>query len=54
MEKKLELECPMCDAEIPMSGEEKPGMELSCSYCDTPLKLKKKREDDSLYLQEDF
>lgn len=54
MSKEIELECPMCDVAIEFSSEPKPGMELSCEYCDTPLRLKKKKEDDSLYLQEDF
>lgn len=54
MEKKLEIECPMCDAEIPLGSDPQPGLELLCSYCETPLRLKKKKEDDSLYLQEDF
>jgi len=51
--KDLYLECPMCDAEIPMSGDEKLGIEVQCPACETPLKLKKKK-DDSLYFQEDF
>lgn len=47
------LSCPLCECEIPMGGDEEPGDELYCPYCESPLKLKK-RKDDTLYLQEDF
>ena len=53
MSDKNDLECPMCDVEIEMSGEEKLGTEVTCPFCDTPLKLKKTK-DDILFLQEDF
>ncbi len=47
------LTCPLCDCEIPLSGDERIGEEIYCPYCECPLKLKKNR-DDELYLQEDF
>jgi hypothetical protein len=43
----------MCDVEIPMSGDEREGDEVYCPYCESPLKLKKTKEDET-YLQEDF
>ncbi|NOS35171.1 MAG: hypothetical protein GQ522_00890 [Deltaproteobacteria bacterium] len=47
------LTCPLCDVDIPLSGEEVVGQQIMCVYCECPLKLKKTR-DDELYLVEDF
>ena len=47
------LTCPLCDVDIPLSGEEEVGQQIMCVYCECPLKLKKTR-DDELYLVEDF
>ena len=38
-----EIECPFCDAEIPLDGDEKPGELLVCSYCNMTVKLSKKK-----------
>lgn len=51
---KYYLTCPMCDADIPISGDEKIGSEIYCPYCQTPLKLRKTKNTEELYLQEDF
>ena len=50
------LECPLCSVEIPLSGDESVGEELSCPYCQSPLllRMKKENEKDILYLEEDF
>jgi len=37
-----EIECPYCDADIPLDGDEKPGELVVCSYCDMTVKLLKK------------
>ncbi len=42
----------MCDAEVPMDGDEKVGEEVYCPYCQAPLALRKK--SDETYLEEDF
>ncbi len=47
------LDCPMCDCEIPISGDEDPKDEIFCPFCETPLLLKKNR-DDKFFLQENF
>lgn len=47
------LACPMCDVEVPMSGDEKVGEQVFCPYCQSPLLLKKKKTDE-LFLEEDF
>jgi len=48
------MTCPMCEAEIPLSGDEKIGEQIFCVYCQMPLKLKKNKETDEPYLEEDF
>ena len=45
--------CPMCDLEVPLSGDEKIGEQLICPYCQVPLSLRKRRGDE-LYFEEDF
>ncbi|MBW1973419.1 MAG: hypothetical protein JRI44_11400 [Deltaproteobacteria bacterium] len=39
---KDEVICPVCDASIPLEGDEKPDDEIYCSYCGMPLRLIKK------------
>ena len=39
-----ELECPICDANIPLDGDEKQGDLVLCSYCKVPFKLLRKKE----------
>ena len=36
-----ELECPLCEADIPLEGDEKPGDLIVCSYCNMTFKLLK-------------
>lgn len=43
----------MCDAEVPLGGDERPGEQLCCPYCQTPLALRRSKEEE-LYLEEDF
>ena len=33
--------CPYCEAEIPLEGNEREGVEVYCSYCQMPLKLER-------------
>lgn len=35
-----DLSCPICNADVPLSGDEKPGEEIYCPYCHAPLSLK--------------
>jgi len=34
-----DLECPVCEADIPLEGNEKPGDLILCSYCRVTFKL---------------
>ncbi len=47
-----ELECPICDADIPLDGSEKAGDLLLCSYCKVTFKLLRKK--GNWFLSEDF
>jgi len=47
-----ELECPICDADIPLEGNEKTGDLVLCSYCKVTFKLVKTK--GKLVLSEDF
>lgn len=47
-----ELECPICEADIPLDGDEKPGDFIVCSYCKVTLKILKKK--DRLILSEEI
>ncbi len=47
------LNCPMCDAEVPLDGDENVGEQVYCPYCQAPLALRKKKTDET-YLEEDF
>ncbi len=52
---RSELSCPICNADVPMTGDEKPGEEVFCAYCKAPLTLKGSGEDPSeMELEEDF
>jgi hypothetical protein len=50
-----DIECPICNADVPLSGDEKKGDEVYCTYCGAPLKLAGKGDDfDEAELEEDF
>lgn len=33
--------CPICDADVPMSGDESLGDVVYCTYCEAPLRFSK-------------
>jgi len=47
-----DLVCPICDADIPLDGDEKSGDLVMCSYCKTTLRVVKTK--DKWVLDEDF
>jgi len=47
-----ELECPICEADIPLESDDQPGDLIMCSYCKSIFKLL--RTKDKLILSEDF
>lgn len=40
----IELECPVCEADIPLEGDESPGDLVMCSYCKGTFKLLRKKD----------
>jgi hypothetical protein len=50
-----DLECPICNADVPLNGDERPGEEVFCTYCGCPLQLKGQGDDlTEMELEEDF
>lgn len=49
-----EASCPICNADVPMDGDERQGDTVYCAYCKAPLKVGEKGGDDDLELEEDF
>jgi Alpha-aminoadipate carrier protein LysW-like, globular domain len=52
MNMPAEVECPICEADIPLEGTEKTGDLVLCSYCKVTFKILKLK--DKLVLSEDF
>lgn len=51
-----ELDCPVCNAHVPLAGDERPGDEVHCTYCGAPCVLRRRsgEDPDELELEEDF
>jgi len=49
-----ELTCPVCQADMPLGGDEKPGDEFFCSCCGAPGIIAKKDKSEELEVEEDF
>ena len=48
-----ELDCPVCDADLLLDGDEKPGDQVYCSYCNSTIKVRAARGSDDLDLVDD-
>lgn len=48
----IEIRCPVCEADIPLDGDEKPDDLILCSYCKVTFKILKK--EDKWILSEGF
>jgi hypothetical protein len=51
------LECPICDAELVLAGDERPGDPVMCSFCGSPFivtRLAVSGEDTTMEIEEDF
>ena len=51
---KQEIACPVCQAEMPLSGDERPGDEFHCGCCGAPGVIRTGGGDDDLEVEEDF
>jgi hypothetical protein len=47
-----DLQCPVCDADIPLEGDEKTGDLLLCSFCKVTFKMVKSK--DKWILEDEF
>jgi hypothetical protein len=45
--------CPVCDADIIMDGDEKPGDRIYCSYCNSTIKIHRQKGSDDFKLVDD-
>ena len=50
---KKEYSCPVCDADLILDGDEKPGDSIYCSYCNSKIKLYAKKGSDEFKLMDD-
>lgn len=49
-----DLSCPVCSADFPLSGDEKPGEEVYCTYCGAPCRLSGKPDSEDCSIEEDY
>lgn len=45
--------CPVCDADIQLDGDERPGDDLYCSYCKSAIKIQAIKGSDDYDLIDD-
>ena len=52
----LSLSCPVCQADLPLAGDERPGEEVTCAYCGAPCRIKGRPDGDpkDWGVEEDF
>ena len=50
---KKDYSCPVCDADLILDGDEKPGDSIYCSYCNSKIKLYAKRGSEEFKLVDD-
>ena len=50
-----DLACPVCNADLPLAGDEKLGENIYCTYCGAPCILVGKEDDPETWEpEEDF
>ncbi len=51
-----ELACPVCDADLPLAGDERLGDQVFCTYCGAPslIRARPGGDEDDFELEEDF
>jgi primosomal protein N' len=52
MARPREIECPICDADVTLSGDEENGDEVFCGYCGAPIKIVKITDEDEIEIEE--
>jgi hypothetical protein len=54
MRRKNEVTCPVCSADMPLSGDERPGDEVFCTVCSAPCLLTKPEDGEDYDVEEDY
>ena len=49
-----DLQCPVCNVDLPLAGDERSGDEVFCVSCGAPCKLKGNPSDEDCEVEEDF
>jgi hypothetical protein len=49
-----ELSCPICTADFPLTGDEKKGDEVFCSFCGAPGHLTASPDEEDCEIEEDI
>lgn len=49
-----EVPCPVCQADLPLAGDERKGDEVYCTYCGAPCRLTGNAQDEDCGIEEDF
>lgn len=49
-----DLSCPVCSADLPLSGDERKGDEVFCTFCGAPFRITANASEDECSLEEDF
>jgi hypothetical protein len=49
-----ETSCPICNADVPLDGDERQGDTVYCAYCKAPLKIKDSDPEAGVEVEEDF
>ena len=54
MDRRDELTCPVCEADVPLAGDERLGDEVFCTFCGAPCVIVHSKHDEEWDLEEDF
>jgi hypothetical protein len=46
--------CPVCNADLPLAGDERKGEQVFCTYCGAPCRLTAAASDEACEVEEDF
>ncbi len=47
------MECPVCDGNIPLQGDERDGDDVYCGYCGVMSQFKRSGENEEILLEPD-
>ncbi len=49
----VDYKCPVCDADLTLDGDEKPGNTVYCSFCNSTIKVYGTKGSDNLKFIDD-